>query len=115
METLPIKVEKDSLYVAMTDPMDMEAIEELEKVTGLRVVPMVAPQSSIRDCLHQRYTGFEEQVENMEDVTAGFGEVIKEVEELQTLGPAFEKLREQMDRIERKLDRIISILGSSPD
>ncbi len=30
LEALPVRVEKDRLFVAMSDPMDMEGIEEIE-------------------------------------------------------------------------------------
>lgn len=115
LEALPIRIEKDRLFVAMADPMDMEGIEEIEKATGLAVVPMVAPQSSIREAIHKRYEGFQNKIASLEIQDENFNEIIKEVEELQTLGPAFNQLKEKLDLIDQKLDRIISLLEKNRD
>jgi type IV pilus assembly protein PilB len=109
LQVLPIRLEANRLFVAMSDPMDMEAIEEIEKVTGYSVVPMVAPQSSIRDCLQRRYEILAETIENIEENTAGFSEIIQEVEELQTLGPAFEEVKIRLGRIEKLLEKLIAM------
>lgn len=110
LEVLPIKQEKDRIFVAMSDPMDLEAIEELERVTGLSIVPMVAPQSSIREAIQKRYEGLQNKMINLETADENFKEIIKEVEELQTLGPAFTSLQKKLDTVEKKLDRIIFLL-----
>jgi type II secretory ATPase GspE/PulE/Tfp pilus assembly ATPase PilB-like protein len=115
LEALPVRQEKDRLFVAMTDPMDMETIEEIEKITGLTVVPMVAPQSSIKEAILRRYEGFQNKIMNLESQDENFNEIIKEVEELQTLGPAFNELKEKLDAIDEKLDKIISLLENNLD
>lgn len=115
LEVLPIKLEGNRLFVAMSDPMDMDAVDEIEKVTGLSVVPMVAPQSSIRECLNERYAGFDEKMVMGEEVPSVFPEIIREVEELQTLGPAFKELKEKVERIEKMVEKILSILENRRD
>jgi len=115
LEALPVRQEKDRLFVAMSDPMDMETIEEIEKITGLTVVPMVAPQSSIKEAILRRYEGFQNKIMNLESQDENFNEIIKEVEELQTLGPAFNELKEKLDAIDEKLDKIISLLENNLD
>lgn len=115
LETIPVRLENNRLYVAMTDPMDMEVIEELEKVTGFSIVPMIAPQSSIRDAIQRRYEGFQSKIENLELQNENFSEIIKEVEELQTLGPAFQELKERLQIIEKKVDKVISFLENKKD
>lgn len=115
LEALPVRLEKDRLFVAMSDPMDMEGIEELEKTTGFSIVPMVAPQSSIREAIQKRYEGFQSKIDNLESQDENFNEIIKEVEELQTLGPAFSRLQEKLDAIDAKLDKIISLLENNLD
>lgn len=114
-EVLPIRIDKNSLYVAMTDPLDVELIEELEKITSLRVIPMVAPQSSIRECLKSRYETFQEKINSFDNIPSGFEEVIKEVEELHTLGPAFLEVKKKLEEIDKKVDKIISILEKNRD
>ena len=36
LEVLPIKLEGNRLFVAMSDPMDMDAVEEIEKMTAFQ-------------------------------------------------------------------------------
>jgi type IV pilus assembly protein PilB len=115
LQLLPIRLEENRLFVAMSDPMDMDAVEEIEKVTGFSVVPMVAPQSSIRDCLQRRYDVLQETIESLEENTAGFSEIIQEVEELQTLGPAFEEVKARLARIEKLLEKLISMTENRRD
>lgn len=115
LEVMPIKLEGGRLYVAMTDPMDMEAVEEIEGFTGLSVVPMIAPQSSVRDCLHKRYVNFADTADMTKEAPSIFPEMIKEIEELQTLGPAFEEVKIRLVRIEELLEKLISIVENSRD
>jgi MshEN domain len=52
---LPLKQEKKRLYLAMPDPGDLAAIEEIGFRTGLVVRPVVAPESVIAKNLKQHY------------------------------------------------------------
>jgi type IV pilus assembly protein PilB len=45
-ETIPFKKEKNRLHVAMTNPMDLEAVDFIAKRTGLDVVPYYTQPSS---------------------------------------------------------------------
>jgi type IV pilus assembly protein PilB len=45
-ETIPFKKESNRLHVAMTNPMDLEAIEFISKRTGLEVIPYYTQPSS---------------------------------------------------------------------
>lgn len=110
LEVIPIRLEENRLYVAMTDPLDTEIVEELEKLTGFVIVPMVAPQSSIREAIKRRYEGLQSQIESLEYQDEHFREIIKEVEEIQTFGPEFQEIKAQLSRIEKKLEKIISLL-----
>jgi len=69
----PVSVDKQSktLNLAMSDPLDLSAIEFMETKTGLRVKPMAAEEDSIAECVTQRYTASLSQ-----EVT----EALKEVE-----------------------------------
>lgn len=110
LEVIPIRLEENRLYVAMTDPLDTDIVEELEKLTGFIIVPMVAPQSSIREAIKRRYEGLQSQIESLEYQDEHFREIIKEVEEIQTFGPEFQEIKAQLSRIEEKLEKIISLL-----
>jgi len=53
---IPISRERDTLCVAMVDPLDLQAIEFLEKKSGLVVKPYVATEESIKKAIAEQYT-----------------------------------------------------------
>jgi len=55
MGAVPIRLEADSLQIAMIDPTDIDQIMALEEATGLRIDPLVAPESSVRRVLAKYY------------------------------------------------------------
>jgi hypothetical protein len=44
------------MSLAMTDPLDLSAIEFIEQKTGFHIKPFAALPSKIEDFLHTRYT-----------------------------------------------------------
>ena len=52
---IPIRLEGDKLEVAMVDPTDLEMIHALETGTGMTVIPLIAPQSSIEKMIDRFY------------------------------------------------------------
>jgi len=50
---IPVARHGDELTVAMADPLDREAIDRVEAVTGLRVRVVIAPESEIRSRLEE--------------------------------------------------------------
>ncbi len=58
-DLFPISVEnvggRRVLVVAMADPLDSAALQEMEFTTGMKVSPRVAPLSAVRACI-QRYS-----------------------------------------------------------
>jgi hypothetical protein len=52
----PIEKEDHELRLAMHNPRDKKAIAEIEQMTGLKVVPFLAPEMSIRRA-HLLYRG----------------------------------------------------------
>ena len=53
---IPVSREGDTLCVAMVDPLDLQAIEFLEKKSGLVVKPYVATEESIKKAIVEQYT-----------------------------------------------------------
>ena len=49
--------QKETLYIAMDDPTDLEARAEVELYAGLPVRPMIAPPSDIRSAIRVYYGG----------------------------------------------------------
>lgn len=51
------RYQKETLYIAMDDPTDLEARAEVELYAGLPVRPMIAPPSEIRSAIRVYYGG----------------------------------------------------------
>jgi len=53
----------ECLSVAMADPLDVLALDDLAQLTGLRIDPAVAPPEEVEAALHQLYQGASEALE----------------------------------------------------
>ncbi|NLO82819.1 MAG: Flp pilus assembly complex ATPase component TadA [Clostridiales bacterium] len=53
---IPVKLEKGKLYIAMEDPLDFAAIEDVKRVAKMEVVPIISFGESIRNAVHQLYS-----------------------------------------------------------
>lgn len=73
-KVFPVNIDpKDkSMNLAMTDPLDLSAIEFIEQKTGFHVKPYAALPSKIEDFLHTRYTTSlsQEVTDAMKDVSS---------------------------------------------
>jgi hypothetical protein len=56
---MPAGKEKGSLILAMSDPLDIEAIDEIRFITGLSIKPALAMKSEIKDAISKYYDGEE--------------------------------------------------------
>jgi hypothetical protein len=56
---IPAKLDKNSLTLAMSDPLDIEATDGIRFVTGLNIKPSLALESEIRDAIKKYYDGEE--------------------------------------------------------
>lgn len=54
---IPIKLEGDRLTLAMSDPLDVEAVDEVELRTGFKVDPVVASASQVRFAIEKYIAG----------------------------------------------------------
>jgi type IV pilus assembly protein PilB len=90
-EVLPIDRKGRTLTVAMVDPTDISAIEDLRFITGMEINPVLASETSIREALGRYYqmdtsiaevkaeSGPKELgVEDMEVLESGFEEEVEE-------------------------------------
>ena len=55
--TLPVRIEGDSLIVAMVDPLNLQAIDEIRLSTGLNVVARITTSHALKFALHQIFGG----------------------------------------------------------
>ncbi len=65
---VPVAAEKDELYIAMSDPLNFVAIEEVKTATRKRVIPMIASERAIERAIATLYgsEGAARAIEEME-------------------------------------------------
>jgi len=56
---VPAKKEGGALVLAMSDPLDIKAIDDIRFITGLNIKPNLALESEIRDAIKKYYDGEE--------------------------------------------------------
>lgn len=66
-QVMPIRIDDDQLVIAMADPMDYFAIEELRLVTGYQIVPAIATTEAVQQTINKFYDIEETLDEAMED------------------------------------------------
>lgn len=104
---IPIRITEDALEVAMVDPTDSALIEILETTSGMKVIPLIAPESSIEkviEVIYPRTIGGDDTVAAIVPGISDpqFRDLIEELE-----SGDFE---ERFNRIEEKLDEIWTLL-----
>jgi type IV pilus assembly protein PilB len=52
---IPVKLQGDALYLALSDIDDREAIRIASEVSGKRIIPVLAIPDSIEEALHRYY------------------------------------------------------------
>lgn len=55
MEIVPVRLEKDQLFLAMSDPLNFMAIEEVQRISKKRIVPMIASGTAVRHAINVLY------------------------------------------------------------
>lgn len=54
-QVMPVRTENNQLFVAMADPMDYFAIEELRMATGFQIVPAIATKDALQRTIAKYY------------------------------------------------------------
>lgn len=70
---MPVRVEDERLHVAMSDPRDLHALEDLRMITGYQVTPVAATQEDIRR-VQNKLGSMGEGVSEFLEEAAGEGE-----------------------------------------
>jgi type IV pilus assembly protein PilB len=78
---LPIEYKDEQLTVAMSDPLNIMAVDEIKITTGLKVNVVITPESDLRDALEKNY-GLSESAkkaaEELKKKTGESGEAVVE-------------------------------------
>jgi len=77
-QILPLSRVGASLTIAMVDPTNVLAMDEIKFMTGFNIEPVVASETAIVDGIEKAYHSAPD--ENMEDLVAGFGDGDSDVE-----------------------------------
>jgi len=55
MNIVPVRVSKDQLYLAMADPLNFMAVEEAQRTSKKRIVPMIASEPAVKHAINVLY------------------------------------------------------------
>jgi len=109
-EVLPVKREANQLTLAMADPTNVFALDDVGFMTNLQVVPVVASQAAIRQAIDRSYDsrggGIADIVSEMEGAAADV-ELVEGEEEVAAKVDVFE-LKESAD--EAPIVRLINMI-----
>ena len=81
-QVVPVRIVRDELYIAMSDPLNFYAIEEVRKAARRKVVPMVATSASVERAIQVLYgnEGAAKAIEEMKREAAVSGETTASVD-----------------------------------
>ena len=74
-QIIPIKIEKDEIWLAMSDPLNFMALEDVKRVTRRKVIPVIAASEAVDRAIISLYgsEGAARAIEEMRRETAGDG------------------------------------------
>lgn len=77
---VPVQKQGDALYVAMDDPLNYYAIDEVRKMTKLRIVPLIATETAVERAINTLYgnEGAHQAIEELQRDRAQAGEATGE-------------------------------------
>ncbi len=56
-QVVPARKDEGTLSLAMSDPLDIQAIDDIRFITGLKIKPLLALESEMRDAIKKYYDG----------------------------------------------------------
>lgn len=68
---VPIEVTEISATVAMVDPLDLTALDELSNITGRDIDPLIATETDIRDAIFRTYGAYDDLGEIVGEAVRG--------------------------------------------
>ncbi len=101
---VPVDRAGATLTVAMADPTNLYAIEELKFLTGLNIQPAVASESSIIEAIEKLY-GSEHEIEVKEEMEDIMGESMDEFADLDLEAEDLEMVEEEEEADVRTLSK----------
>jgi type IV pilus assembly protein PilB len=78
-QILPLSRVGASLTIAMVDPTNVFAMDDIKFMTGFNIEPVVASETSIMECIEKAYAA-PDKTENLDDIMASMGDEPGDVE-----------------------------------
>lgn len=88
--------DKDGLEVAMLDTEDLPAIDSVRKTTGLRILPRLTDDESIKNALLQYQKSLKEEFGDLIATEAGRIKLVKEADGVEHSGEDLKKMAEDL-------------------
>ncbi|HHT25544.1 MAG TPA: type II/IV secretion system protein [Clostridiaceae bacterium] len=89
-EVVPVRVAGDTIYVAMFDPLNFMAIEEVKSATKKRVIPMIATKSATDRAIHVLY-GSENVNRAIDEMQKSMNDIVQPISDLVESGEVDEQ------------------------
>lgn len=67
-QAVPVKASRTEVWLAMADPLNFVAVEEVQSITRRRIIPMIAAASAVERAIHNLYSnqGAIQAIEDMQ-------------------------------------------------
>jgi len=82
---MPIRLEGDTLTIAVTDPLDIHTIDDVSLLVGLQVKTVLASEKDILETIRKYYGVGAETIESMIDTDKEAKEVVSTTEDIEDL------------------------------
>lgn len=89
---MPVRKEANSLVLAMSDPMDIETMDNIRFITGLTIKPVLSMAAEIKDAIRKYYDGepvtrtgkadFRESVKKSARMESSRMEIVREIPDI---------------------------------
>ena len=118
LRALPVRITGEALEVAMGDPSDHDAVDILQTASGMEIIPLIAPESSLDkviDAFYPRIAGADDTVAApMAFSDPLFRDLIEEIENAD-FEARFNRLEEKLDEIWLLLERVLRKVESEEE
>ena len=101
---IPVRLSGVTLYVAMADPFDSDTLELVTDVTGMEVMPLIAPEFRLKKSL-ERFYGDEVEEERPEAVSVELSTLVEELEK-----DTMDNMSGRIDALSGKIDQMAATL-----
>ncbi len=88
-KVIPVSRLENKLFLAMADPLNVLAIDDVRRITKMDVSPMIASEKSIIEKLHNIETG---KTGSMEDIIDAANQADEEADQLETIKETVEEV-----------------------